>query len=226
MKKYLYSGLGLVFMAVAAFAVSGTNSQWQDSDFWVGKLKVGNGTPGLATGNEDAYVEGDLEVDGALNVAGQTVNAAPIGLEGRGVFTVCGDIATINANTIYYGPSQAVIDSATAGDLTCNTDAAGSATEATADAPAVEATAIYPLGMVCYMTDMGATGSPITFALRSAEAATTPAITFTIADNILSGLSNVAATTPIASAATVAVALTSAGDVGAGAFLCRVSYAF
>lgn len=232
MKKFLYSGLALLFMAMTAVAVTGINDSNKDSEFRAGKLKIGNGTPGVATADEEAYIEGDIESDGNLNVAGSVTiagvvaNAAPLTLEGRGYFEVCGDIVTINANTIYYGPSQAVVDSATAARVTCNSDATGSATEATADAPAVEATAIYPLGMVCFMTDMGATGSPITFALRSAEAAVTPAITFTIADNILNGASNVAATTAIASGATVAVALTSAGDVGAGAFYCRVNYAF
>lgn len=145
---------------------------------------------------------------------------------GRGYFEICGDIATVNNNTVYYGPSQAVIDSATAGMVTCNTDAAGSTTESTADEPVLTADAILPLGMVCYSTDMGATGSPLTFTLRSAAADITPSITLQIADNELSSAVNTAATTAIASGATVAVALSSSGDVGAGAFICRVHYAF
>lgn len=148
---------------------------------------------------------------------------------GRGTFTVCGDIATVNNNTVYYGPSQAVVDSATAGMVTCNTDASGNTTEATASEPAIAGRAIVPLGMVCYSTDMGATGSPLTYTLRAADAAyDAGAITTSIADNVLSGASpvNTIGTTEIAANAAVAVALSSGADVGAGAFICQVSYAF
>ena len=111
--------------------------------------------------------------------------------------------------------------------VTCNTDAAGNTTEATADEPVLTADAIYPLGMVCYMTDMGATGSPLTLTLRSAAAAyMSGTITMDIADNELSNAVSVVGTTAIASGATVSVALTSAGDVGAGAFMCTIEYAF
>ncbi|MDP1702590.1 MAG: hypothetical protein Q8L53_16760 [Aestuariivirga sp.] len=140
-------------------------------------------------------------------------------------FEICGDIATINANTIYYGPSQAVIDSATVARVTCNSDASGNATEATADEPALTATAFYPLGMTCYSTDMGATGSPMTFELRSAAASLKPAISLSIADNVLSATSSPSGTSLIAAGATVSIGVTSAGDVGAGAFYCRVFYA-
>lgn len=163
---------------------------------------------------------------GTTEVLDGTLLAADQAFPGRGFFEICGDMATVNNNTVYYGPSQAVNDSTTVGGVVCNTDAAGSTTEATADAPVLEATAIYPTGMVCYATDMGATGSPLTYTLRSAEAAITPAISVSIADNILSGATSVSATSAIASGATVAIALTSTGDVGAGAFYCRVSYAF
>lgn len=204
-----------------------------------GNMFVGNGTPGETINGEDAYVEGISEFDGTANFDGTadfdgafvldstTITEEPLKFAGRGSFTVCGDIATVNANTIYYGPSQAVIDSATAGMVTCNTDASGNATEATADEPALTATAIYPLGMVCYVTDMGATGSPLTYTLRSAGAAyMSGTITMDIADNELSDAVSVVGTTAIASGATVAVSLTSAGDVGAGAFICRIEYAF
>ena len=203
-----------------------------------GDLIVGAGTPSVTQNGEDAYVTGTFEVDGAsefdgaididstITVGTTAINTATLTSMARGYFEVCGDITTVNANTVYYGPSQAVIDSATAGRVTCNTDATGNTTEATADEPAVQTTAIYPLGMVCYTTDMGATGSPLTFALRSAAAAITPAISLTIADDVLSGTANATATTAIGSGATVAVALTSAGDVGAGAFYCRVNYAY
>jgi hypothetical protein len=206
-----------------------------------GNLFVGNGTPGETVNGEDLYVEGLSEFDGTANFDGTadfdgaiTVDSTTIaenGLKfaGRGEFTVCGDIATVNANTVYYGPSQAVIDSATAGLVTCNTDAAGNATEATASEPAVAGLAWVPLGMVCYSTDMGATGSPLTYTLRAGDAAyDSGAITLSIADNVLSGASpaNTIGTSAIAADTAVAVALTSSGDVGAGAFICKISYAF
>jgi len=204
-----------------------------------GNAFIGNGTPGETINGEDLYVEGISEFDGTANFDGTididgafvldavTITEEPLKFAGRGTFTVCGDMTTVNANSIYYGPSQAVIDSATAGMITCNTDAAGNATEATADEPVLTATAIYPLGMVCYATDMGATGSPLTYTLRSAGAAyMSGTITLDIADNELSNAVSVVGTTAIASGATVAVELTSAADVGAGAFICNISYAF
>ena len=169
----------------------------------------------------------DAEFDGTITIDSDVIEEEVLKFPGRGSFTVCGDIATVNANTVYYGPSNAIIDSATAGMLTCNTDAAGNTTEATADEPTLTATAIYPLGMVCRTTDIGATGSPLTFTLRSAAAAyMSGTITLDIADNELSDTVAVVGTTAIASGATVAVALTSAGDIGAGAFICEITYAF
>lgn len=223
MKKFLYSGLALLFMGMAAFAVTGTETQWQDSGFHVLKLKVGDGTPGVATGDNDAYVEGDLEVDGSLNLAGTTVSAVPLQFDARTEIEICGDATTVNNNTVYYGPSQALVTSATVGTITCNTTAAGSTTEATADAPALQATAFHVLGMSCYVTDPGAT---LTFTLRSAEAALTPAVSVSIADNILNGTSSVTTTTAVASGATLAVAVASTGDIGTVPFICRVQIAF
>ena len=206
----------------------------------VGNLFVGNGTPGETINGEDLYVEGISEFDGTANFDGAadfdgaitidstTVAENGVKFAGRGQFTVCGDIATVNNNTVYYGPSQAVIDSATAGMITCNTDEAGNTTEATADAPAVAGLAWVPLGMICYSTDMGATGSPLTYTLRAGAAYDSGAITLSIADNILSGASpaNTIGTSAIAADTAVSVALSSGADVGAGAFICRISYAY
>ena len=205
-----------------------------------GDLIVGAGTPSVTQNGEDAYVTGTFEVDGASEFDGavdfdssiviDTTTIAENGVKfaGRGQFTVCGDIATVNANTVYYGPSQAVIDSATAGMITCNTDAAGDTTEATADAPAIAGLAWVPLGMICYSTDMGATGSPLTYTLRAGAAYDSGAITLSIADNVLSGASpaNTIGTSAIAADTAVSVALSSGADVGAGAFICRISYAY
>lgn len=321
-----------LFMGVAAYGVTGIQDAWQLSEVRVGKFKVGNGTPTVATADEEAYVEGDLEVDGNLNVAGTstitgaqaftgaitlddgtgaspaltfqdgtdetsafakvdagilglttdatdglgiitgnmfvgngtpgetingedlyvegisefdgtanfdgavdfdstitvgttTLNTASLTAQARATIMVCGDATTVNANTIYYGPSQAVVTSATVGQMTCNTTAAGSATEATADAPAMEARAFYPLGMNCWQVDGGVT---ITYTLRSAEAAITPAISLSIADNILNGSATATATTAVASGATLAVAVSSASDVATAnvPFICEITVAY
>lgn len=88
MKKFLYSGLALAFMGVVAFAVTGTETQWQDSGFNILKLKVGDGTPGTATGDNDAYVEGDLEVDATLNVAGASTLTGNVTISGTIIDTI------------------------------------------------------------------------------------------------------------------------------------------
>lgn len=205
-----------------------------------GNLLIGNGTPGETINGEDVYIEGISEFDGTANFDGTadfdgaitvdstTIQENILKFAGRGQFQVCGDIATVNANTVYYGPSQVVIDSATSNGVTCDTNAAGNTTEATADAPIVASLAWVPLGMVCYSTDMGATGSPLTYTFRAGAAYDAGAITLSIADNILSGASpaNTIGTTAIAADTAVSVALTSSGDVGAGAFVCNISYAY
>jgi hypothetical protein len=225
MKKWLLpSLLALLLSAGAAFAVTGTNSENDQMRVDMIQLKVGDGTPGTASGDNDAYVEGDLEVDGTVIIGSTVLEEEPLKFAGRGWFEICGDATTVNNNTVYYGPSQAVVSSATVGQITCDTTAAGSTTEATADAPALAATAIYPLGMVCYTTDPGAT---LTFTLRSAAAAyMSGTISVSIADNVLSGADSTIGTTAIASGATVAIAVASTADVGAVNWICRVNYAF
>lgn len=152
-----------------------------------------------------------------------TTRDARTAIRGTGFFEICGDATTVNNNTVYYGPDQTVVSSATVGQVNCDTTAAGSATEATADAPALSATAIYPTGMVCHNPD---NASGITYTLRSAEAAVSPAIATTLADNILSNAVSVQATTAIAAGATVAVAVSSTGDIGTIPFICRVHYVY
>lgn len=207
-----------------------------------GSLKVGNGTPGETINGEDLYVEGISEFDGTANFDGAvdfdgnldfgtgtwtvnsvSVNTIALQKQGRGYFEICGDATTVNNNTVYYGPSQAIVSSATVGQITCDTTAAGNTTEATADEPVLSNTAIYPLGMVCYNDD---NTSGITYTLRSAAAAITPAIATTLADNVLSNAVSATATTAIAAGATVAIAASSTGDIGTVHFICRVEYAY
>lgn len=137
-------------------------------------------------------------------------------------FEICGDATTVNNNTVYYGPNETVVSSATVGMIKCDTTAAGSTTEATADAPVLTATAFYPLGMACYNPD---NASGITYTLRTGAAAMSPSISVTLADNVLSGTAAASGTSLIASGATVAIAASSTGDIGTIPFICRVFYA-
>jgi len=197
-------------------------------------INIGNltGTAGaetaivVGTGWDDGLIlNSPLNIDNTIVIDTTTINEETLKNMARGYFEICGDGTTVNNNTVYYGPSQAIVGSATVGQITCDTTAAGNTTEATADAPALQATAIYPLGMVCYATDHNAAAG-LTYTLRSAEAAITPAISVSIADNATSGTANATATTAIASGATVAIAVASTNDVGAAPFICRVSYAY
>lgn len=163
---------------------------------------------------------GTLQMDSgsAVTYAGSAVPQDA----GRGVIQICGDLTTVNNNTVFYGPNRAV-SGATASGMTCDTTAAGNTTEATADAPALEAKAFQVLGMICRTVD---TNSSVSFTLRSAAAATTPSVTCTTADNVLDCVADVQTTTAIASGATVAVAAASAGDLGTAAFVCNISVAY
>ncbi len=201
----------------------------------VGNLAVGNGTPGETINGEDLYVEGISEFDGTANfdgvadfdggvtVGSSTVNTATLTAQGRMTISICGDATTVNNNAVYYGPSQVLTSSATAASVVCDSTAVGNVTEATADAPALTATAFYPLGMVCYQPDSGNT---ITYTLRSAAAGLTPAIAVSIADNELVGTASATATTAVASGATLAVAVASSGNIGTLPFRCDITVAF
>lgn len=164
-----------------------------------------------------------LPTGSVLTVDTVAVNHAPLAFQARATISICGDATTVNNNTVYYGPSQVLTSSATIGAVVCDTTAAGNVTESTADAPALPATAFYPLGMVCWQPDSGNT---ITYTLRSAEAAITPAISVSIADNILSGSASATATAAVASGATLAVAVASTGDIGTVPFRCDIAIAY
>lgn len=225
----------MVLSKVDAGFLTATSTAGDGLNVLVGNIKIGNGTPGVTQDGEDAYIEGTLEVDGAVEFDGAvdldstitvgttTINTAPLTAQARGIITICGDATTVNNNTVYYGPSQVLTSSATIGAVVCDTTAAGNVTEATADAPALPATAFYPLGMICWQPDSGNT---ITYTLRSAAAAITPAISVSIADNVLSGAATATATTAVASGATLAVAVASSGDIGAIPFRCDIAIAY
>lgn len=193
-----------------------------------GTLAVDGASVGAVTAGTGAFTTlsatGAINLgNGALTVNSTTVNTLMLQKGGRGFFTVCGDAVTVNNNTVYYGPDQTIVSSATVGQPKCDTTAAGNTTEATADTPALAGVAIYPLGMVCYVDDPNAT---ISFTLRDNAANITPTISVSILDNITSGTASATATTAIAANDPVAVAVTSTSDVGTVHFICRVNYAY
>ena len=161
-----------------------------------------------------------LPTGAALTVDTVAVNHASLALPGRATIWICGDAITVNNNTVYYGPSQTV---AANSGRACDIAAAGNVTEATADAPAFPATAFQVLSWYCLQPDAGA---DLTYTLRSAAAALTPANAITVLDNALGGTSTTATTTAIASGATLAIAVSSGVDVGTAQFACALNVAY
>ena len=154
---------------------------------------------------------GTLEVQGTLAM-------------GVSSFTICGDGVTVNANTVYYGPSIVLLAN-TSGGQTCDINATGNATEATADAPIYTNQAFQVLGMTC--RNEGDAAMDVSYTLRSAEAAVAPSVTCSIADNDRDCVADVHTTTDIAAGATVAVAVASPTDLGAATgFVCQIFVAY
>lgn len=130
---------------------------------------------------------------------------------------ICGDGTTINNNTIYYGPS---LDPVAGSGRVCDVTQAGNATEGTADAPGLQNTAFYVLGMDCLTDDPGASG--VSFTLRNNAAATVPSVTCSVANTELGCTSSVKTTTVIAAGAPISIAAASAGNQGTTQFSCIV----
>ena len=81
--------------------------------------------------------------------------------------------------------------------------------------------------MICLTPDIGATGTPVAFTLRTAAGATDPSVTCSVADNETDCVANTQTTTDIASGATVAIeADGSGGDVPTAQFHCTVNIVF
>jgi hypothetical protein len=73
----------------------------------VGNLWVGNGTPGTASMNgEDAYIEGQLEVDGTVQLDGAVTMASTVGISG--VITLANGLTIDNAvnNTLEWNENS------------------------------------------------------------------------------------------------------------------------
>lgn len=203
----------------------------------VGNLKVGNAACGVTQDGEDFCVEGTSEFDGAAQFDGAVtfgstwtfastaVASAPIINPGRDSFTICGEATTINNNTVFYGPDVGTLLPNAGNGQTCDINAVGNTTEATADAPAYTGLAFQALGMTC--RNESDANADISFTLRTAAGATVPSVTCTISDGDRDCVADVQTTTAIASAATVAVAAASTGDIAdANGFVCTVSVAY
>lgn len=215
MKKILVFLLAL-FTTGVLVAANTANYFEQGGARWV----VGSGgSLDVASGGEI-----DIESGGALKIAGTDYTSALSAASaspGTGWFNICGNADTVNNNTVYYGPDITLLASSGNGQ-TCDINAAGNTTEATADAPILTNQAFQVSGMIC--RNEADANADISFTLRSAAAATTPSVTCTIADGERDCVADVQTTTAIAAGATVAVAAASTSDVGINnGFLCTVS---
>ena len=157
-----------------------------------------------------------LTVDAAGNIGGL--------LAGRAVLRICGDGDAVAGSAVFFGPTLAGVESSTtAAPGGCDTTAAGSATEATADAPYFAAQAFQVTGMVCYSDDPAATA---TFTLRSDLANLTPSVSLTIATGVFRGVADVQTTTAVASGATVAISLNATALPTPYNFICEIAIAY
>ena len=153
------------------------------------------------------------------------VNVTQLGLvkQNRGSFVICGEADTVNNNTVYYGPDITLATSN--GGLTCDINAAGNTTEATADAPVYTNQAVEVRGMTC--RNEADANADISFTLRTAAGATVPSVTCTISDGERDCVADIKTTTDIAAGATVAIAAASTSNVGANnGFVCDVEVAY
>lgn len=164
---------------------------------------------------------GAITTTGILTVDSVVVNKKSLSLPGRATISICGDLTTINNNTVYYGPSAVLL---TQSGQTCDTTATGNTTEATADEPGFVGTAFQILSMDCRAIAPGAT---VSFTTRSAAAATTPSMTCSMTTAQTDCNTNAGTTTAIASGATIAIAAASTGDIGATkGFRCNLWVAY
>lgn len=186
-----------------------------------GIVRVGSPTVNGTKATNMLAVAGPLEVDGAIVLGTQTVTTS-LQNPGRYVITICGDQTTVNNNTVYYGPNLTLVATTSSG-LTCDITAAGNTTEATVD-EAVFPAAAHVVGMVC--RNAADANADVTYTLRTAAGATTPSVTCTIVDNDRMCAADIQTTTALGAGATMAVAVSSSGDLGADGFVCQITLAF
>ena len=170
----------------------------------------------------------NVKSGGSLEIQGVAISANANDLNrtvrpGRATVTICGEATTIASNTVYYGPDVTL--AATSNGLTCDLDATGNTTEATADAPAFTNQAFSVESMAC--RNEGDANADVSFTLRAAEGATVPSVTCTISDDERDCIADVQTTTNVAAGATVAIAAASASAIGDdNGFVCEIVVAF
>jgi hypothetical protein len=159
--------------------------------------------------------------DTLSHVSDSTFNKLSDGVD---FFSICGEATTVNNNTVYYGPSIVLLANTFNGQ-TCDINAVGNTTEATADAPIYTNKAVKVQGMTC--RNEADANANITFTLRTAAGATVPSVTCTIADGERDCVADIQTTTNIAAGATVAVAAASTSNVADNnGFVCNVAVTY
>lgn len=186
-------------------------------------------TAGTAAASKAVVLDSSSQIDAldiiALELNNVAVDEALMAKQGRGSFVICGEADTVNNNTVYYGPDITLLGTSGFGGLTCDINAVGNTTEATADAPIYTNQAVAVMGMTC--RNEADANADISFTLRTAAGATTPSVTCTISDGERDCVADVQTTTDIAAGATVAIAAASTGDIAAAnGFVCEVEVAY
>ena len=170
-------------------------------------------------------LSGAVTFSSTWTFASTAVASAPIINPGRDYFTICGEATTINNNTVFYGPDVGTLLPNAGNGQACDINAVGNVTETKAGVPAYTGFVFQVLGMTC--RNEADANADISFTLRTAAGATVPSVTCTISDGDRDCVADVQTTTAIASAATVAIAAASSGDIGdANGFVCTVSTAY
>ncbi len=214
MRKFIYAGVLALLFSVSAFADSSDLAYKSLLEFQTDSTQPASGDYLVRF---DASANTFKRIDATLVGAN---NAYP----GEGWFNICGEATTINNNTVYYGPSNTLLASSGNGQ-TCDINAVGNTTEATADAPTLTNQAFHVTGMVC--RNEGDANAAVSFTLRTAAGATAPSVTCSIADGERDCVADVQTTTIIAAGATVAVAAASTSDVADNnGFVCTVAIAY
>lgn len=211
-----------------ADAAGAANTQFDTTG--AGSITIGSNDVTTITLNTDDTGDGtDVVLPagsiGTTEILDGTIGKADLADAGFGAFSICGEATTVNNNTVYYGPDVTLLGTSGSEGITCDINAAGNTTEATADAPILTNQAFAVSGMTC--RNEADADADISFTLRTAAGATVPSVTCTISDGERDCVADVQTTTDIAAGATVAVAAASTSDIAdANGFVCSVSYTY
>ena len=221
MKKFLVIVCAVV-LGLMAGAVSAQGLAFEGHTSGTAQtVKDANGvSTALQVSTAGVNVAGTLSATGAITLPEGGVEIADLGAVGMGEVILCGDLAS--TGTLYMGPAtdswEYGGDDYSIAGTACT--ALDNATEATADAPIMANVAFKVMGMYCKVSGSGSNG--VALALRSAAAATTPAIGCTIPTGETDCYVAVSSTTDIAAGATIAVSSITTEDLSAQDAWCKV----